>query len=345
MVRILLLADTHLGFDLPLRTLKVQRPRRGEDFFANTRRALEPARTRAVDAVVHGGDLLFRSKVPAHLVERALEPLLEVADVGAPVILVPGNHERGAVPFPLLAAHRHLHVMDRPRTVRLELAGLSVAFSGFPCERERIATRFPTLVRETGWQSQPADIRVLCLHQTVEGATVGPSGYTFRHGHDIIPGRLIPTGLAAVLAGHIHRHQLLEHDLSGQPLAAPVLYPGSVERTSFAEKNEVKGYLIVQLETGEEGGRVAEWCHHPLPTRPMEVVTVDASGRDRRRLRAAIREKLADLDPAAVVQLRVEGPVTPEARPALGAVAIRETAPATMIVQLQERADPELTRS
>ena len=166
---------------------------------------------------------------------------------------------------------------------------------------------------------------------------MGPSEYTFRRGHDVIPGRLIPQGLAAVLAGHIHRPQILTHDMSGQRLAAPVLYPGSVERTSFAEKDEVKGYLTVQVEPSADGGRVVEWWQHPLPSRSMVVVTVDASGRDCHGLKAVIRQTLADIDAQAVVQLRVAGKVASAARPALSAATIREMAPATMIVQLLER--------
>ncbi len=106
MIKILLLADTHLGFDLPSRP-RTDRRRRGPDFFANTRRALEPALAGVVDLVVHGGDLLFRSKVRSGLVAQALESLLEVADRGVPVVLVPGNHERSALLYPLLAAHQH----------------------------------------------------------------------------------------------------------------------------------------------------------------------------------------------------------------------------------------------
>lgn len=60
--RILFLADTHLGFDLPLRP-RVDRPRRGPDFFRNFSLALQPALQREVDLVVHGGDLLFRKRV------------------------------------------------------------------------------------------------------------------------------------------------------------------------------------------------------------------------------------------------------------------------------------------
>ena len=55
-MKILFLSDTHLGFDLPVRP-RVERPRRGLDFFANFRLALAPAFEGKVDLVVHGGDL------------------------------------------------------------------------------------------------------------------------------------------------------------------------------------------------------------------------------------------------------------------------------------------------
>jgi DNA repair protein SbcD/Mre11 len=211
-IRVLLLADTHLGFDLPSRP-RVDRRRRGPDFFANTRLALEPALRGEVDLVVHGGDLLYRSKVPPGLVAQALEPLLEVADRGVPVVLVPGNHERSKLPYPMLGSHEHLNVLDRPRTVALDFSGARVAVGGFPCERGEIRDRFRTLVSDCGVLSADADIRLLCIHQTVEGARV--MGHTFRSGRDIVRGRDVPHGVAAVLCGHIHRAQVLGRDRQG----------------------------------------------------------------------------------------------------------------------------------
>jgi hypothetical protein len=41
-IRILFLADTHLGFDLPSHP-RIQRHRKGPEFFANFKRALLPA--------------------------------------------------------------------------------------------------------------------------------------------------------------------------------------------------------------------------------------------------------------------------------------------------------------
>ena len=115
-VRVLLLGDTHIGFDLPLRP-RVQRRRRGTDFLRNLERALEPARHGEVDLVVHGGDLLDRPVVPEPLVTAAVEPLLEVARRGVPVLIVPGNHDGGRIVLPLLARHPNLHVFDRPDTL------------------------------------------------------------------------------------------------------------------------------------------------------------------------------------------------------------------------------------
>ena len=52
LTRILFVSDTHLGFDLP-RKPRIARRRRGPDFFDNFNRALEPARRREVDLVIH----------------------------------------------------------------------------------------------------------------------------------------------------------------------------------------------------------------------------------------------------------------------------------------------------
>jgi exonuclease SbcD len=335
MIRVLLIADTHLGFDLPLRP-RVERRRRGPDFFANTRLALEPALQGKVDLVVHGGDLLYRSKVSAGLVMEALEPLLEVADAGVPVALVPGNHERSALPYPLLASHRCLHIFDHPRTVELEVANTRVAIGGFPCERDQVCGQFKALVDATGALAVEAEVRLLCLHQTVEGARV--KGYTFRRGDDIVRGCDIPSGFAAVLCGHIHRSQILTHDLSGRALRSPVLYPGSIERTSLAERDEPKGYLTLEIEAdATTGGRLAEWRFHELPARPMEVVTVDATSLAPENLEQVLCDEFDRLPDDAVVHLRVEGDLEPGASEVIRAVRIRRMHPPTMTVELRFR--------
>jgi DNA repair exonuclease SbcCD nuclease subunit len=330
LIRILLIADTHLGFDLPLRP-RIKRRRRGLDFFANFERALMPALKGKVGAVVHGGDVLYRSKVPARLVEMAFEPLKQVADSGIPVYLVPGNHERSTVPHGHLAAHPNIYLFDRPRTYHLQTASGSLALAGFPFVRTGIRKDFLTRLGQTGWQRTQADTHILCIHQSVDGAVVGPVGYTFRYAHDVIRTSDIPPGFAAVLAGHIHRFQVLQKDLKGKTLNAPVFYPGSIERTSFAEKDEPKGYLILEFEaSGTSAGTLRNWNFHELPARPMIQLDLHAAAMNSSQIQSWIQSRLYEIPADSVVKLKVHGKISAEAMAVIRAPALRALAPSTM---------------
>jgi len=239
-IRILFMADTHLGFDLPFRP-RIQRRRRGPEFFANFKRALLPALQGRVDCVVHGGDLLYRSKVPPRLVAMAFEPLKQVADQGTPVYLVPGNHERSVIPHSHLAEHPGIHIYDRPRTYLFRKDDFTLALAGFPFVRHGVRKDFVHLLDQTGRCHVSADVQVLCIHQSIDGAIVGPAGYVFRNATDVVRTSDIPADFSAVLSGHIHRFQVLAKGLKGKAPLAPVFYPGAIERTSFAEKSEKKG--------------------------------------------------------------------------------------------------------
>jgi exonuclease SbcD len=332
-LRVLLVADTHLGFDLPFRP-RIKRRRRGHDFFASFERALQPALQGEVDLVIHGGDLFYRSKVPAALLEMAMAPLLRVAEQGVPVYLVPGNHERSRIPLHLWASHPNICIFDRPSTYVCSLEMGSVALSGFPFQRD-VRDRFGQLISQTQPQEVTADIRLLCMHQTVEGAQVGVNDFTFRSGPDVVRGCEIPGHFRAVLSGHIHRAQVLTHDLRGQPLAAPVIYPGSVERTSFAERGEDKCYAILSVGlAGTQQGHPVGVSFVPLPARPMVSLLIEPGETGQESLTDHLRRQLAALDPDSVVRVQLRGPYAARAREALSAAQLRELAPPSMNVSL-----------
>jgi DNA repair exonuclease SbcCD nuclease subunit len=342
--RILLVADTHLGFDLPFRP-RIERRRRGQDFFSNFEKALEPARRGAVDLVVHGGDLLYRSRVPAALVEMAMAPLAAVAEGGVPVYIVPGNHERSRIPLHLWAGHPNIHIFDRPRTYICQVGARSVALSGFPFHRDA-RDRLANLVAETGHSDAAADAHLLCIHAIVEGAQVGVGNYTFRSGPDVVRGRDIPAGFAAVLSGHIHRAQVLTQDLGGRALAAPVIYPGSIERTSIAERDEEKGFVIVRVPlSGGQGARAPDVSFVPLPARPMVNLVVPIGGHTGESLVEHLKKEIQALDPDAVVRVQLKGADGGEVREAVSAARLREMAPPSMNIWLAaEGFAPQRTR-
>jgi len=268
----------------------------------------------------------------------AFEPLAELAAEGIPVFVVPGNHERSRIPYRLLAARPGIHIFDRPRTFVLQKGDFTLALAGFPYQRDNVRAHFPALLQQTGYERQSAHARLLCMHHCVEGSAVksGNREHVFTTADDVVRIHDIPTGFIAALSGHIHRHQVLTRDLSNRPAHTPVLYPGSIERTSFAEKEETKGYLMLELSTDGDRHGVLKWRFCPLPTRPMKEIDIDGLGVSAEKLKAYLLYVFKTLPADAVVKIRVKGGLSDDARSVLRVASLRSLAPATMNVEVRD---------
>lgn len=300
-VTILLIADTHLGEDYPFRSSRTEL-HRGEDFFRNMKAALASIDEYNVDFVVHGGDLFYRSRFPARLVNMALEPFMSIAEAGVPVLIVPGNHERSLIPRTLFDQHPNLYFFDEPSTFQFTCNNQSVAFSGFPSVRDNISTLFDEKVKATSCYSIQPDLHFLCIHQSVEGAQVGVQNYTFRSGPDVVSVHQLPSLFTAVLSGHIHRAQIITHDKHGYPIPSPVIYPGSIDRVSFAERTENKGYYILRFSR-IDGGRYERTARfYNLPARGMFRLEMTASTCDSYFLQE-LDSTINALPPGSIVRL------------------------------------------
>jgi len=104
------------------------------------------------------------------------------------------------------------------------------------------------------------------------------------------------------LSGHIHRFQILTHDLAGNRLAAPVFYPGSTERTSFAEREEAKGYLVLTLPA--DASQAIRYRFVSLPARPMIDLEVVACGVSPEQAREDLIAQINSLAADAIVRVR-----------------------------------------
>jgi DNA repair exonuclease SbcCD nuclease subunit len=239
----------------------------------------------------------------------------------------------------MLAAHPNIHIFDRPKAFLLKVKGISLALAGFPHVRQNIRQNFLEVLEQTGWCSTQANASVLCIHQCVEGATLimGPRLYTFRNNHDVIKLSDIPSGFAAVLSGHIHRFQVLTKDLWGNPIASPVLYPGSIERTSFTEKDETKGFLTLEIapsdsmpDSSPARGTLQHWQFHQLPALPMTQLELHGEGMDAHALEEWIKNSLSRLPKESVVKIRIRGRLPNESLEVLSAESLRSLTPPTM---------------
>ena len=342
--RILHTADSHIGADLPQRP-RTGRRTRGDDFIDSFRRVLARAGEFGVDLVIHAGDLFDRSQPTQGAILAAAQPLLELAQAGIPVVIIPGNHERSILPNALFLSHELIHIFRGPQTVVFERNGLRVAVAGFPCVRHEIADLFAPTLAATGWEQARGDINILAVHQTFEGARCGPANYRFRAGEDVVPGEAVPRAFHYVAVGHVHRHQRLggvvgHHRLEAGatttgwkpgphshcleaggtpcdgnnvtdpapalPNGPPIIYSGSPDRINFAEIDEPKGGVIVEFAQGRARPRFIE-----QQVRPMAIVPFDVTGLAGRLLLSRLLEQVAGLPQNAVVQVRLTGKALP----------------------------------
>lgn len=297
-LRILHTADSHIGVGLPGR-VRHNGPRRGDDLVSSFTHPLSTAVERGINLVIHAGDLFDRSKPSSQALVSASQPLLGLAVAGIPIVIVPGNHERSAIPSCLLLSHPNIHIVTKPCTLLFRTRGAIVAVAAFPCLRRDSARLFTTALNATGWAKARADVKILAVHQTFESATCGPGSYRFRSGDDVVDRDDVPSAFDYVSAGHVHRHQTLSTVTMDGP---PIVYAGSPDRVSFAEANEPKGHVVIE----EAGGRlVHSFEEHDV--RPMSTWPTDITDLTRGQILERIEAIVKGLPKQAIAQVRLTG--------------------------------------
>ncbi len=291
MIRMLHLADLHLGVE----NYGALDPRRGLhsrliDYLDRLDEAITIGLDHEIDLCLIAGDV-YKNRSPNPTVQREFAARIRrLRAAGITVVILTGNHDISPAQgrahsveiFATLALDGVL-IADRPRLHRLEtrsgplqliavpwvtrqmllsreeMAGAS--FTTIEYELRRRLEQFIEQAMSALDRSQPT---VLAFHGTVEGAQVGAERSLILGSDLSLPrSALAQPGIDYVALGHIHRHQ----SLGEQP---PIVYPGSIERIDFGEREEPKGCVLVELEPGR-----AQWRFVPLAARPFVSIERD----------------------------------------------------------------------
>lgn len=106
-----------------------------------------------------------------------------------------------------------------------------------------------------------------------------------------------------------------------------MFYPGSIERTSFAEVGEEKGFMLLRVDTASGG---VSWEFRSLPARPMERHEVNATHMDGAALERSILGIVHAAPVDAVVSIRVAGELIDAHWRVMSAKYLRSRVPETM---------------
>jgi exonuclease SbcD len=307
-VRILHTADWHVGKRLG----RIDRSKETEEVLDQV---VEVARSEEVDLVIVAGDLFDRGLPPFVSLRLVLAKLVALADTGARVVAIPGNHDSADL-FDVLGPHlEHSGVTLVPKPLRPEDGGVVTVVSRDGSETARVAC-FPFLheahvvefmeapedkhksyaerVRKicTAYsaylQKRPAKnaVDVLAGHFMIDGAIPSGSERELHIGEAYMASReAVPHSFHYAALGHIHK-----------PQPAPgaedyARYAGSLMQLDFGEAGQEKSVAIVEVTAS---GR-----------RHIEQIPITA-GRDLKRVRGTLDELRAREDELAGAILAVD---------------------------------------
>jgi DNA repair exonuclease SbcCD nuclease subunit len=326
-------ADTHLGYEITkiAQCHPQGRQKRAESISHNFMTIVQEAVEIEADLFIHSGDLFNKYYIPRETLDEIIRPILDLNRIGIAVLIIPGNHERSEFPFDLFHGASNIFVFDRPKSLSLTLNGYSVGIAGFPFIRKDSKRTFLKALKETEYEDLRSDFNILVTHQAFDNATVGPVDFTFHAGRqDTVSRHTIPLDFDYIAAGHIHRYQILSHPLKP---GLNFVYPGSIQRISFAEMNEEKGFV-----TGEILNNRIETRFNPLPVCDMEIVQIEAAGMSAEVCENDIRSQFWRFNEDMVIRFNLTGGTEASDYPDLDFQGLRHHMPPVLECQFAIKA-------
>lgn len=259
---------------------------------------------------------------------RALRPLL---DKGIPTVFVIGNHD-----YPTTAGrvnalqifsdlHNKVYLFSRPHSKDFETKSGKIRIVGLPWparhmlagQKENLG-KTPEELNASVHESYAEFIEdeakkirnenlpypaILAAHIHVADAIIS-------EGSERIKSRDLMFNVAAlakrefsyVALGHIHKHQDLNEGAveHGEP---PVVYSGSIERITFSEEKDPKGFVIVEFDEHKR----ATYRHVQTPARPMQTIKINIKEKGDHEVMQEILSTLSCYDTKdAIVRINIE---------------------------------------
>ena len=240
-MKIVHMADSHLGFSAYGRVDRLGRNLREEKIYQGFAKAVETIIDLSPDAVVHAGDVFHhvRPRIrPLYVLQQNLEKLV---DAGIPVVIISGNHDApksyaSLSPFSLFEGMEGVQIAHRYRHECFEVGDHHFHCIPFCLGPEDYMEEFRKMQELRAEMSGGRD--VLVMHGLVEALwdrrlrTVGE--------HEIAES-FLKGDLTYIALGHYHGQAQVSKN---------AWYSGSVEYFRFSEAADEKGILLVDLESG-----------------------------------------------------------------------------------------------
>ena len=299
-MKVLHFSDLHIGYERYSKTtdLKTGLDDRIVDFLNVFDELIDYAINEDVDLVLFAGDAFkTRNPTPTHLREFS-KRLLKLTDNDIPVVLVVGNHDIPAIKqratsldiFPTMNIDKvtvidklKLYTVDTKNNGPIQIIGLpwprfgtfttNIRKSNPKIKVEEITKSVVDLFDSNiSKELTKVDKKLPCIftgHLSVMEAKTSTETLMSITNDPLLSSQFfIKPEFEYVGLGHIHKDQVLNEN-------PPVVYSGSLERVDFGEKNDEKGFYIIDLDLKKpQGNRLASYKKIKVNARAFNEIKI-----------------------------------------------------------------------
>ena len=242
-MKVLHVADTHLGYSAYRKVTEDGINQREIDVYDSFKQFVDYAVKSKTDLVIHAGDLFDSVRPNNRAITFAIKQILRLSKQNIPFVVIAGNHEH-----PKLKETGHIfsifdHIENvypvystKYEIVSFTINGEKIDIHAIPhsSSKDEFNNNFDKLKKDSS-----SDYNVLITHGCVKGI----KEFSMNEFNELmIPKRCLRSDFDYVALGHYHKYTEVSKN---------IFYAGSTECFTFADAGEKKGFIELELTSGE----------------------------------------------------------------------------------------------
>ena len=285
MIKVLHLADTHLGYSAYRKTTSEGINQREADIYQSFEQVIDYAIEHKVDLVLHAGDLFDTVRPTNRAITLALRQLLRISEHNIPTVIISGNHEQPKLRetghiFGLFEHLPHIHTVYQElyETKEFTIDDETLLIHCLPQINTQDAFQLQLSTIE---KQENIDYNLFLAHGTIQGI----KEFSMNEFNEMmLPKNYLSTIFDYVALGHYHTFTKINDT---------AYYAGSTDTFSFSETTPAHGFVEITFENQRK-----QVSFKQVNTRPfIDTPRIECYGKDIDEILLEIISTIQTIDP------------------------------------------------
>ncbi len=285
-MKILHVADTHLGFSAYRKTTKDGINQREIDIYNAFEQFINYALSTKPDLIIHAGDLFDNVRPNNRAITFTISQIVKLSKNKIPIVLVSGNHEHPKIieTGHIFSIFDHLENVypvykSKYEKIQFKIDDKKMLIHVIPqCNSKK---EYNEEIKKLIPDKKKADYNIFVTH----GSITGIKEFTMNEFNElIIPTKIFSIDFNYIALGHFHKYTKIGKN---------AFYSGATENLTFADANEKKGFIELTLFDNSLKQKFIE-----INTRPMiDIKPITCTGLKIEEIMNVIKHKVQEIKP------------------------------------------------